>query len=94
MRLTKWGNGKFDKPQKAYVAILVATYPEEGKVSWRWITSLWRNGHKEWNCDNHKQALLWSNKRHAEEIISLLSWHGVAAYEVTVLPDSIPENNW
>lgn len=93
MKLTKWGNGKFDKPQKAYIAVVVPAHIE-GKVQYRWVTDIYYQGHKEWVAENHKKAYLWSDKRHAEEFVTSLSWNGTAAWTVTVFPDCIPENNW
>lgn len=92
MKLTKWGYGKFPKPTTALVAVVVPHY-KDGKVTYRWVTTLWYNGSKEWRCENHKKALLM-DKKYAEDFVSKLSWYGQAAWTVTVFPDSIPENNW
>lgn len=93
MKLTRWGSGKFPKPQKAYTAVVVPCYGD-GKVSYRWVTTLWYGGKKEWRAENHKKAFLWDNKRHAEEFCSQLAWNGCAAWTVTVFPDCVPENNY
>lgn len=94
MKLTKWGrHGTFPKPQKAYTAVVVP-YPRADKVSYQWVTTLWYKGHKVWNCENHKKAYLWENKRDAEDFVQQLAWYNVAAWTVTVFPDSVPENNY
>lgn len=93
MKLTKWGYGKFPRPQTVYTAVIVPCCIDN-KVQYRWVTTLWCNGHKEWRCENHKKACVWYNKRGAEEFVSALAWCGQAAYTVTVFPDSVPENNW
>jgi hypothetical protein len=93
MKLTRWGSGKFFKPQKAYIAVVVPAHIE-GKLQYRWVTDICYQGHKEWVAENHKKAFLWSDKRHAEEFVTSLSWNGTAAWTVTVFPDCIPENNW
>ena len=95
MKITRWGrSGKFPKPQKACTAVVIPHYDGNFKVSYQWVTTLWYEGRKEWRCENHKKAFLWNNKRDAEDFVSLLSWHGQAAWTVTVFPDCIPENNW
>lgn len=93
MKLTRWGSGTFPKPQKAYTAVVIpATI--DGKVQYRWVTTLWYNDHKEWRAENHKPAYTWDDKRHAEEFVTTLAWNNTTAWTVTVFPDSIPENNW
>lgn len=92
MKLTRWGYAKFDKPQTAYVAVVVP-YMEDGKMEYHWVTTLWYHGHKEWRCENHKKALLM-DKRRAEDFVQTLAWYGQAAWTVTVFPDSVPENNY
>ena len=92
MKLTRWGYGKFPKPTKAYVAVVVP-FEQDGKVEYSWVTTLWYQNRKEWRCENHKKALLMDKKR-AEEFVSTLAWNGQAAWTVTVFPDSVPENNW
>ena len=92
MKLTKWGYGKFPKPQTAYTAVVVpATF--DGKVQYRWVTDIFYQGRKEWRAENHKKAYLF-DKRWAEDFVTSLSWNGTAAWTVTVFPDSVPENNW
>lgn len=93
MKLTKWGSGKFPKPQTAYIAVIIPAFIE-GKMQYRWVTDPYYQGRKEWRAENHKKAYLWDNKRHAEEFVRALAWGDVAAWIVTVFPDSIPENNW
>lgn len=92
MKLTKWGNAKFPKAQKAYVAVVVPRIVE-GKTVYQWVTTLWYQGRKEWRCENHKKALLMDKKR-AEDFVTTLAWYGQAAWTVTVFPDSVPENNY
>lgn len=92
MKLTKWGNSKFPKPQTAYVAVVVP-FERNGKLEYQWVTTLWYGGHKEWRCENHKKAYLFE-KKHAEEFVSTLAWYGQPAWTVVVFPDSVPENNW
>ena len=92
MKLTRWGYAKFDKPQTAYVAVVVH-YMEDGKMEYHWVTTLWYHGHKAWRCENHKKALLM-DKRRAEDFVQTLAWYGQAAWTVTVFPDSVPENNY
>ena len=94
MKLTKWGSGKFPKPQKAYIAVVVPHVNKDNKLVYQWVTDIWYQGQKVWICKNHEKAYLWGNKRHAEEFVTALAWNGQAAYTVTVFPDSIPENNW
>ena len=55
MKLTRWGYAKFNKPQTAYVAVVVP-HMEDGKMVYRWVTTLWYQGLKEWRCENHKKA--------------------------------------
>lgn len=92
MKLTRWGYAKFDKPQTAYVAVVVP-FVRDGKTEYQWVTTLWYHGHKEWRCENHKKALLM-DKRRAEDFVQTLAWYGQAAWTVTVFPDSVPENNY
>lgn len=92
MKLTKWGSGKFDRPQTAYIAVVVPANID-GKIQYRWVTDIFYQGRKEWVAENHKKAYLFE-KRHAEEFVTALAWNGTAAWTVTVFPDSIPENNW
>lgn len=93
MKLTKWGSGTFSKPQQAFTAVVVPCNIDN-KIQYRWVTTLWYNGNKEWRAENHKRAYLWDNKRGAEEFVTTLAWYGQAAYTVTVFPDSVPVNNW
>ena len=93
MKLTKWGSGTFPKPQQAYIAVVIPAVIDN-KVQYRWVTTLWYNGNKEWRAENHKKAYLWDDKRSAEEFVTALAWNGTAAWTVTVFPDSVPENNW
>lgn len=92
MKLTKWGSGKFDKPQTAYVAVVVP-FERNGKLEYQWVTTPGYEGRKEWRCENHKKALLM-DKKYAEEFVSTLAWYGQPAWTVVVFPDSVPENNW
>lgn len=92
MKLTKWGYGKFSKPQTVYTAVVVPT-TIDGKVQYRWVTDIFYQGRKEWRAENHKRACLF-DKRQAEDFVTSLSWNGTAAWTVTVFPDCIPENNW
>ncbi len=92
MKLTRWGYGKFPKPTKAYMAVVVP-FERDGKIEYCWVTTLWYQGRKEWRCENHKKALLM-DKKQAEEFVSTLAWYGQPAWTVTVFPDSVPENNW
>jgi hypothetical protein len=92
MKLTKWGGRSFDKPQTAYVAVVVLACVE-GKLQYRWVTDIFYQGRKEWVAENHKKAYLFE-KKHAEEFVMALAWNGTAAWTVTVFPDSVPENNW
>jgi hypothetical protein len=92
MKLTKWGYGKFPKPQTAYIAVVVPAYID-GKIQYRWVTDIFYQGRKEWRAENHKKAYLF-DKKWAEDFVTSLSWNGTAAWTVTVFPDCIPENNW
>lgn len=92
MKLTKWGGKSFNKPQTAYVAVVVPAYID-GKVQYRWVTDTFYQGRKEWVAENHKKTYLFE-KKHAEEFVTALAWNGTAAWTAIVFPDSIPENNW
>lgn len=92
MKITKWGYGKFPKPQTVWTAVVIAACID-GKVQYRWVTDIFYQRRKEWRAENHKKAYLF-DKRHAEELVSALAWSNTAAWTVTVFPDSIPENNW
>ena len=92
MKLTRWGGRKFDKPQEAWVAVVVANQ-HDGKVQYQWVTTIWYQDRKEWRCENHKKAYLF-DKKQAEDFVVALAWNGWAAWTVTVFPDSVPENNW
>lgn len=94
MKLTKWGSGKFPKPQKAYIAVIVPVPNKDGTITWKWITDPYYQGRKEWRAFNNKEAYLWDNKKHAEEFVTQLAWSYTAAYTATVFPDSIPKNNY
>lgn len=92
MKITRWGSGKFSKPQTVWTAVVIAACID-GKVQYRWVTDIFYQGRKEWRAENHKKAYLF-DKRHAEEFVTTLAWGNTAAWTVTVFPDSIPENNW
>ena len=94
MKLTKWGGGKFPKPQKAYIAVIVPVSNKDGTITWKWITDPYYQGRKEWRALNNKEAYLWDNKKHAEDFVTQLAWSYTAAYTVTVFPDSIPMNKF
>lgn len=94
MKLTKWGGGKFPKPQTAYIAVVVPVTSEDGTITWMWVTDPYYQGCKEWRAFNNKEAYLWDNKKHAEDFVTALAWNGTAAYTVTVFPDSIPMNKF
>lgn len=94
MKLTKWGSGKFPKPQKAYIAVIVPVPTKEGTITWMWVTDPYYQGRKEWRAFNNKKAYLWDSKKHAEEFVTQLAWNYTAAYTVTVFPDSVPENKF
>ena len=36
MKLTKWGSGKFPKPQKAYIAVVVPHVNKDNKLVYQW----------------------------------------------------------
>lgn len=92
MKITKWGSGKFPKPQTAWTAVVVLACID-GKVQYRWVTDIFYQGRKEWRAENHKKAYLF-DKRYAEDFVTALAWNGTTAWTATVFPDSIPENNW
>ena len=106
MKIRKYGYSEFKNstPMRFAVMVPIVDYDktqtdEHGfykvnKVTWKFVTDIWVNGHREWRAENNKKAYLWGNRKSAQDFCIGLAWNNASGYVVEVLEGMEPSNNW
>ena len=94
MRIKKYGYSQFNQTTNLKFAVMVQALDDEGKQSWRFVTKIETWPHRRWEAKNGEKALLFTDRKAAQDFVIGLcqAWH--CGWVVEVLEGMEPSNNW
>lgn len=97
MKTKTYGHSKYNDYRTISYAIVVPyVIPGTDYTTWQFVTKIETYPHRIWQCENHKRAKLFSNKKDAQQFIIELAYRGFAGFPVEVMDgmEDTLTNNW